>query len=204
MLPNTACLDERQIAALREYVRGGGGLVASLDTSLCDEFGTRGRISLWPTSSASRKGRSCREERRREDRATGRELRPQPDRPQYWEKRKNIFDLLIPAGSPFDEPRIRKLIGQDPVTFKGPLIPVKLTSNKAKVIATVATRTAGPVQQPAVIAHEFGKGRVVYFAAGIDAVDDSSRCTSSTMATMSERIGTCAPSFNSCRVPLPS
>src|SRR5471032_3095818 len=40
ILPNTACLDDAQVAAIEEYVRNGGGLVASLDTSLFDEFGT--------------------------------------------------------------------------------------------------------------------------------------------------------------------
>ncbi|MCE9526873.1 MAG: beta-galactosidase trimerization domain-containing protein, partial [Planctomycetales bacterium] len=171
ILPNTACLDERQVKALRDYVAGGGGLVASLDASLCDEFGTpREDFALADVFGVSRNGvaavKSGDEKTEQLDENFARTLSP-----EYWEKRKNIFDLLIPAGSPFDEPRIRKLIGQDPVTFKGPLIPVKLTSDKAKVIATVATRTAGPVQQPAVIAHEFGKGRVVYFAAGIDAAN---------------------------------
>src|SRR5204862_4970959 len=39
ILPNTACLDDAQAAAVEQYVRGGGGLVASLDTSLFDEYG---------------------------------------------------------------------------------------------------------------------------------------------------------------------
>ena len=40
ILPNTASIDSRQADAIRQYVEQGGGLVASLDTSLCDEFGT--------------------------------------------------------------------------------------------------------------------------------------------------------------------
>ena len=39
VLPNTACLDDAQVAAIEQFVRNGGGLVASLDTSLFDEFG---------------------------------------------------------------------------------------------------------------------------------------------------------------------
>ena len=39
ILPNTACLDDAQVAAVEQFVRDGGGLVASLDTSLFDEFG---------------------------------------------------------------------------------------------------------------------------------------------------------------------
>ena len=171
ILPNTACLDERQVKALRDYVAGGGGLVASLDASLCDEFGNpREDFALADVFGVSRKGvpaaKSGDEKEEHLDENFARTLSP-----QYWEKRKNIFDLAISAGSPFDEPRIRKLVGQDSVTFKGPLIPVKMIGDQAKVIATVATRSAGAMPQPAVITHEFGKGRVVYFATGIDSAN---------------------------------
>ena len=39
VLPNTACLDDAQVAALEQFVAAGGGLVARLDASLFDEFG---------------------------------------------------------------------------------------------------------------------------------------------------------------------
>jgi hypothetical protein len=171
VLPNTACLDERQVKALRDYVAGGGGLVASLDASLCNEFGTpREDFALADVLGVSRQGvavvKGVEEKPAELDENFARSLSP-----EYWEKRKDIFDLLIPADSIFDEPRVRKLIGQDPVTFKGPLLPVKLTSDKAKVAATVAARTIGAAQQPAVITNEFGTGRVVYFAAGLDSAN---------------------------------
>lgn len=41
ILPNTACLSERQMATIRSFVDAGGGLVAMQEASLCDEFGTR-------------------------------------------------------------------------------------------------------------------------------------------------------------------
>jgi hypothetical protein len=47
ILPNTACLDDGQMAVIDAWVRGGGGLVASLDASLCDATGdSRGNFAL--------------------------------------------------------------------------------------------------------------------------------------------------------------
>jgi len=41
VLPNTSCLSDQQAAALAAYVREGGGLIASFETGVFDEDGTR-------------------------------------------------------------------------------------------------------------------------------------------------------------------
>ncbi|MBI4024532.1 MAG: beta-galactosidase trimerization domain-containing protein [Verrucomicrobia bacterium] len=41
VLPNSACLSTRQVATLREFVKQGGVLISSFETSLCDEDGQR-------------------------------------------------------------------------------------------------------------------------------------------------------------------
>ena len=54
ILPNIAALSDAQCAQLRDFVRRGGGLVATYETSLYDESGrARARTSASPTSSAS-------------------------------------------------------------------------------------------------------------------------------------------------------
>ena len=47
ILPNVACLSDQQVQTIRDYVTRGGGLVATGETSLCDELGRpRGDFAL--------------------------------------------------------------------------------------------------------------------------------------------------------------
>ena len=56
MLPNVAMLSDRQCEQLRDYVRGGGSLVASFETSLYDEnLKPRARFRAWRICLACRK-----------------------------------------------------------------------------------------------------------------------------------------------------
>ncbi len=122
VLPDAACLDDEQVEAVRGFVEKGGGLVASLDTSLFDASGNP-----------------------REDFALGRVLgvryRGLPDSkaageidvnfarglgPDYWEKRKGVFELKLKEGSPLDSPRLTEYLGGAPVTFKGPAVKVRV------------------------------------------------------------------------------
>ena len=168
VLPNTACLDNEQLAAIREYVHNGGGLVASLDTSLCDEFGDprkdfgladvfgahyRGVIE---TSAAAKEEIDINFAKGIDD--------------AFWEKRKNIFDLRIKDNCIDGEPRLLKLIGHQPVLFKGTAVAVTV-AKEDQAMATMLPRGAatGSPASTTIVAREFGKGRVVYLPAGIDA-----------------------------------
>jgi hypothetical protein len=87
----------------------------------------------------------------------------------FWEKRKNIFDLKINGSCLDSEEQLRKLVGRNPVLFKGSAVGVR-SAEPGEVMATVAPRGAmSPTTSPAIVARDYGKGRVVYFPAGIDA-----------------------------------
>lgn len=171
ILPNTACLDQQQAAALRQYVAGGGGLVATLDTSLCNEFGDpRPDFLLADVFGVSAGERIVNEGN---DAQVDANFALGLDE-QYWSKRRNIFDLRWNEDSALASDKLRSYIGPSAVTFKGAALAVT-PSPSAKVHARLALRagagqdsgTAEPMA--AVVTHEYGQGRVVYLPASFDA-----------------------------------
>jgi hypothetical protein len=173
LLPNTASLDTAQCEAIRRFVEKGGGLVASLDTSLCDEFGDpRTDFALADVLGVSHRGIS-----ERGGSGTPENLDINFARnlnPDYWEKRRNVWDLSRIPEFPLDSPKLQELIGAKPVLFKGPAVRVQPRA-EAKTIATLTPPSGEggdkPETIPAITTHQHGKGRVVYFAAGIDSAN---------------------------------
>ena len=97
ILANTACLDDAQAAAVEQFVERGGGLVASLDTSLFDEFG-----NPRPNFALARVLRGRAPRRRSPPSGSREELDVNFAKsigPDYWEKRKNVFDFKQDVGS---------------------------------------------------------------------------------------------------------
>ena len=165
ILPNTACLDDAQCAAVRGFVERGGGLVASLDTSLCNEFGdTRTDFGLADVLGVNYRGLPTIGAAPAElDVNFARNLGP-----EYWEKRKSVWDLQRAPDSPLDSPKLQELIGKDVVNFKGQAVRVAAGAD-SQAIATLAPKPDAKGETvPAIVTHTFGKGRVVYFAAGLD------------------------------------
>ncbi len=172
ILANTACLDDAQADAVARFVERGGGLVASLDASLFDESGNpRPNFAL---------ARRLRRRAPRHHRRDGDRDRPgaldenfaKSIGPDYWEKRKNVFDFKQDVGSFLNRGRMPTYVGDQSVTFKGPAVRVVPTSPAAKVVGTLRVKPGeGPsdLEVPGVVAHTFGRGRVVYFAGGFDA-----------------------------------
>lgn len=166
ILPNTACLDDAQVAAVEQFVRNGGGLVASLDTSLFDEYGNpRKNFALASVLGVEYQGLPA---------ATGGKEEidvnfAQAIGPDYWEKRKNVFDFKQDPASILNQGRMKTYVGDQLVTFKGAAVKVVQKDPAAKVLATLTAKTVeGATAFPGVVSRTYGKGRVVYFAAGLD------------------------------------
>ncbi len=167
ILPNTACLDDAQVAAVEQFVRNGGGLVASLDTSLFDEYGNpRKNFALGSVLGVDYQGIP--------DTAAGPKAEldvnfAQAIPPDYWEKRKNVFDFKQDVSSFLNQGRMKTYVGDQPVTFKGAAVRVARKDPQARVAGTlVAKGVAGAAELPGVVSRTHGKGKVVYFAAGLD------------------------------------
>jgi hypothetical protein len=168
VLPNMACLDDRQVAAIREFVHNGGGLVASLDVSLFDEYGDpRNNFALAEVLGVDYRGLpTAMDEGRGEIDVNF----AQAIGPDYWEKRKNVFDFRQNPASFLNQGKMQTYVGNNNVTFKGAAVRVAAQSGaKVETIATLRARSGpNPSEFPAVVTHQYGKGRVVYFAAGLD------------------------------------
>lgn len=168
ILPNSAALSNEQVEAIRAYVLNGGGLVATCETSLFDELGRpRHDFALSDVFGVSYQGRP---------RAP--EARPELDanfaitvNEEYWRQRTGVATMTWSEGSSAEivkDPRLNDLVPLRRVTFKGPQVKVSAPKDPAEVLMQMQPEgSTSPL--PGVIVREYGKGRVVYMAAGMDA-----------------------------------
>ncbi len=166
VLANTASLDDAQAAAIRAFVEQGGGLVATLDVGLCDEFGTpRAKHALAELLGVEHLGPAIADAPPVDMDVNFARTLP----PEYWEKRKGVWNFSGVPGTFLDA--LRPLLGEARVTFKGPAVRVKPAAD-AKIIAMLHPRDGAKGEPtPAVITRIAGKGRVAFFAAGMDAAN---------------------------------
>jgi len=171
VLPNAACMDDGQIAALRAYVANGGGIVSSLDASLFDEFGSvRSQFGLQDVLGVQFQGVMPSASTSADTKAIDANFAVSIG-PEYWEKRKNVFEVQIAEGSPIDGRLMKTYVGRELVTMKGPAVlvqPIKPIENA--IWATHRTKgDPSALESPAIVANQYGNGRSVYFASGFDA-----------------------------------
>jgi hypothetical protein len=166
VLPNAAALSDAQADAVRRHVENGGGLVATCETSLCDEWGgPRNDFALADVLGVHYRGHPAS--------PTG---RPALDAnfavvvdENYWKQRDGVGRLTWKDHPLLRDARLEDLVPRKDVIFKGPQVLVSEPQDPASV--AVRLKPEGSAEQPApgVVVRDFGKGRVVYFAAGVDA-----------------------------------
>jgi hypothetical protein len=169
ILPNAAALSEAQVGAIRRYVLDGGGLVATCETSLCDELGhPRGNFALADLFGVDYAGRPAAPLERP---ALDANFAIAVD-DRYWANRQGVAEMRwgagdIQTGELVDDPRLRSLVSGVQASFKGPLVlmgPARAPMKRAMILFP-----EGRSPVPAVVMGEAGRGRVVYMAAGFDA-----------------------------------
>lgn len=165
VLPNAAALSDAQSAAVREYVRAGGGLVATGETSLCDELGRpRGDFALADLFGVSYRGRP-----------KAPVVRPKLDEnfavaldETYWKQRTGVATLTWADHPLTRDPRLARLVPTRSSTVRGPLVAVSEPAAAGEVVMRMKPEGMDK-SLPAGVVRTFGKGRIVYLAAGVDA-----------------------------------
>ena len=142
VLPNDACLSDAQAEAVRQFVRNGGGLVASNDTSLFDELGNpRKDFALADVFGAHYQGVASSQAAKPEELDINFEKGVTGD---YWENRKGVFAFQMGEHPLFDSARLKTYLGRRPVTFRGQAVRVGDLAPEAKSIGTIALQQGAP------------------------------------------------------------
>jgi hypothetical protein len=169
VLPNAACLSDSQCKAVELFAERGGGVVASLDTGLCDEFGTPRKLpALAQVLGVNHKGVAV--AGKLDEKVDENFARTLP--PEYWQKRKGVWDFKR-GDNPLSflhSDKLTELIGKGLVTFKGPVARAELRPASFSD-ATVRTKDNPKAEElPAIVSRKVpGGAKSVYLAAGIDA-----------------------------------
>lgn len=165
ILANTAALSDQQVAVLRKYVNQGGGLVATTETSLFDELGRpRGDFALRDLFGVSYQGRPKAPLKR-----------PELDEnfaitvdENYWKQRTGVARLTWTDHELTRDQRLDDLVPGKNVIVRGPLVKVSEPADAKAVVARLHPEGEGKLEAPGIVARSFGKGRVIFLAAGID------------------------------------
>ena len=149
ILPNAACLSRRAVDSIRAFVRGGGGLVALHESSLCNEFGDRaddfGLADVFGVCFLGTEDFSAR----------------WPNYPKWVEL---YLGVVGPDLHPiYDDPVVRSNYrrGSDRLQYIGWMTNVEV----APGATAKGRRLSAPKEWPLLVLNQPGQGKSVYFAA---------------------------------------
>jgi hypothetical protein len=166
LLPGSAALSDSQVDSIRSFVRAGGGLVATGETSLCDELGRpRKDFALADLFGVSYRGRPADAKTRAQLDAN---FAVTVDE-KYWRDRSGVAILSWADHELLHDERLSELVPSKSVTFRGPLVRVTEPKEASEVAIRMRPEGVESSALPAAIVRRFGKGRVAYFAAAVDA-----------------------------------
>jgi hypothetical protein len=158
VLANAAALSDCQVAALCAYVHEGGGLVATGETSLCDELGRPRRdFALAELLGVAYRGRP---------RAP--QEQPQLD-DDYWRYRSGVATLRWTDHPLVRDARLGHLVPLKSVTFCGPQVLVSEPKQAGEVALRMTPEGWKKPPVPAAVLRSFGAGHVAYYPAAVDA-----------------------------------
>lgn len=148
ILPNAACLSDKAISNIREFVANGGGLVALHESSICNEFGDRREdFGLADVFGAHFKGTEDFSAR-------------WPNYPKWVEVYLGVAppDLHPIADDPVVRSNYRR--GSDRLQYIGWTTNVEVAPGAVKL----GRRLQVPTEWPFIVLNQPGAGRCVYFA----------------------------------------
>jgi hypothetical protein len=166
ILPGAAALSDEQAAAVRQFVQDGGGLVATGETSLCNEWGEpRANFALADILGVSFRGRpSSSASPAPLDENFARHLDA-----RYWQERTGVATLAWGEHPLVNDESLQDLVPTRSVLFRGPQVLVSEPADPSEIVATLQPEGMPGKRFPGIVAREFGRGNVIYFAAAIDA-----------------------------------
>jgi hypothetical protein len=166
VLANAAALSDAQAEAVRQFVRAGGGLVATGEASLFDELGRpRPDFALKDLFGVTYKGRPMAPARRAE-------LDPNfaiAVDEAYWKHRVGVARLSWADHPLLRDDRLGKLVPAKAVNFRGPLVWVGEPEQAGEVCWRMTPEGWDKLPLSGAVCRQVGKGRVVYLASAIDA-----------------------------------
>lgn len=166
LLANAAALSDEQVAAVRAYVKAGGGLVATGETSLCDALGRHRRdFALGDLFGVSYRGRP----KAPEQRAKLDENFAITVDENYWKQRVGVARLTWTDHALVRDRRLNELVPGKAVTFRGPLVNISEPKAAGEVVVRMTPEGWKEPPLPTAVARSVGEGRVVYLAAAVDA-----------------------------------